>query len=230
MNKIIKIAVTTPDVGGFLAWQFTKFSLFLSGAKAIRTSPSHPIDLKKVDGIVFGGGSDINPYLYKQKKHPKTNNIDKKRDEFELKLLKQSIKLKLPILGICRGMQLINIYFRGSLIQDIFDLNLKNKEIYKITPFAYKKVFILPNTKLYSILKQKVIFTNSIHHQSIKTLGKDLKMSAYDENKLIYAIEKINYPFLIGVQWHPEYMINDLKQRKIFKNLVYFAKKQKKYF
>jgi putative glutamine amidotransferase len=222
MKQKVKIAVTGPDEGGFLAWQFTKFSLFLVGAKAIRTTPSHPINLNEVDGIIFGGGSDINPALYHQKREKETKNIDKKRDSYEIKLLKKALQKQMPILGICRGMQLINITLGGTLYQHIFNLNLQYE--HKKTPFAYKKVFIKTNTKLYSIFKQKVIIVNSIHHQAVSKLGKNLIISAYDENKIVQAIESIHYPFLVGVQWHPEYMINDLLQRRLFKKFVQFAR------
>ncbi len=218
MKQKVRIAVTGPDSGGFLAWQFTKFTLMLVGAHPIRTTPNHPINLAGVDGIIFGGGSDIDPNLYHEKKEPFTKSIDKKRDRYEIKLLEEAIKRKLPILGICRGMQLINIYFGGSLYQHIYNLNLRYE--HKKTPFAYKRVFILPKTKLYSIFKQKEIIVNSIHHQAIKRLGEGLKISAYDENRIIQAIEAPSFAFLIGVQWHPEYMINDLLQRRLFKELI----------
>ncbi len=226
MKRVVKIAVTGPDKGGFLAWQFTKLTLFLVGAKAIRTSPSHPIDLKEVDGIIFGGGSDIDPSFYNEKKEKYTKNVDKKRDIYEFRLLKEALKLQLPIFGICRGMQLINVYFKGSLYQHIYNLPLKYE--HKKTPFPYKKVFIKPHTKLYSIIKQRTIIVNSIHHQAVKKLGENLKISAYDENKIVQAIESTTYKFLLGVQWHPEYMINDLLQRRLFKALVEAAKKRKR--
>ena len=225
MNRKVRIGVTGPDHGGFLAWNFTKFMLFLSEAVAVRITPSHQVDLSTLDGVVIGGGSDIDPKLYGQKRDNRTVNIDHKRDKLEWQVIDTLYKRKVPIMGICRGMQMINVYFGGTLNQHVHDLDLQYT--HQKSPLPHKIVYIKPHTLLYKILKVRKCEVNSIHHQAVEKTGKGLQVCATDENRLIQAIEHTKYPFLLGVQWHPEYMPQSTLQRRLFKALVDQAKKKR---
>jgi putative glutamine amidotransferase len=221
MAKQVKkplIGVTGPDRGGFMAWNFTRFMLFLSEANAVRITPSHKVDASRLDGLVVGGGSDIDPRLYGEKRDPRTAHIDHKRDKMEWKLIEQLYRQKKPMLGICRGMQMLNVYLGGTLNQHILDMDLEYT--HQKSPLPHKIIFIKPHTLLYSILKVRKCEVNSIHHQAVEKLGKGLLVSAEDKNRIVQAIEHTAYPFLLGVQWHPEYMPQSLLQRRLFKAFV----------
>ncbi len=212
------IGVSGPDRGGFTAWNFTRFMLFLAEARAVRITPSHPFDADKLDGLVIGGGSDIDPRLYGARRHPKTVHIDHKRDKMEWALIEKLYRRKVPMLGICRGMQMLNVFFGGTLNQHILDMDLPYTHQKSALP--HKIVFIKPHTLLYSILKVRQCEVNSIHHQAVEKVGKGLQVSATDKNKIVQAIEHTDYPFLLGVQWHPEYMPQSSLQRKLFQAFV----------
>ncbi len=216
------IGVTGPDRGGFMAWNFTRFMLFLSEADAVRITPSHRISPERLDGLIIGGGSDIDPRLYGAKKHPKTVHIDHRRDKMEWALIDTLYRLRRPMMGICRGMQMLNVYLGGTLDQNILDRDLPYA--HQKSPLPHKIVLIKPHTLLYSILRVRKCEVNSIHHQAVSKLGKGLQVCAEDENGIVQAIEHTSYPFLLGVQWHPEYMPQSALQRRLFKAFVDSAK------
>jgi len=224
--KNIIIGVTGPDHGGNTAWRFTAFALRLSGARAIRLTPSREPFSHTLDAIVIGGGSDIDPSLYGENPHEATVHLDHRRDEMEWRLLEENLSREIPIMGICRGAQMINVFHGGTLNQHIFDEDLEYT--HKKTPLPYKKVYIKPHTKLHAILQSSECIVNSIHHQSMERTGEGLIHVAFDENRIPQAIEHTTHPFLIGVQWHPEYMLQKVQQRALFKALVEQTKKGKK--
>jgi putative glutamine amidotransferase len=142
------------------------------------------------------------------------NTLDYKRDAFEIGLLKQATERKLPVLGICRGAQIINIYFGGSLHEDI-------SEFYSERPlprsvFPTKEIFIEENSHLATALKNKHCRVNSLHHQAMKKISEGLWVTAEEDNTIVQAIEHRDYPFMLGVQWHPEYLLLDSRQRQLF--------------
>jgi putative glutamine amidotransferase len=155
-----------------------------------------------------------------------TQREDKERDELEFGILKQVIERQLPILGICRGAQLINVYFGGSLHQDIAEFYTEQPYLNSILPKS--TIIIEPHSRLHSILGKKYTRVNSLHHQSVKTVGQKLKIVAREPNGIVEAIEHSDHPFLIGVQWHPEFLIPYRTQRKIFKQLVEASQKNTK--
>ena len=107
------IGVCLPNKGNFFAYVFIKLNLYLQNAKAVKLKPSKKnIDINKLDGFILSGGSDINPAIYGANENAHNTPLDKKRDIFELDMLEKAYKRKIPILGICRGAQLINIYWR----------------------------------------------------------------------------------------------------------------------
>tara|TARA_Y100001970_G_C14249325_1_gene870624 strand:- start:2897 stop:3604 length:708 start_codon:yes stop_codon:yes gene_type:complete len=165
--------------------------------------------LNILDGLVITGGNfDINPKLYSTI-NVSSRNIKDKRTNFEIDIFKKFLDTKKPILGICGGEQLMNVACGGNLIQDI------NKSI-KTTIFHEQQnprnevsheITILKNSKLHKIVKNEKIEVNSAHHQSVKTLGKEIISTAVASDGVIEAIEHNNHPWCIGVQWHPEFLI-----------------------
>lgn len=156
--------------------------------------------LNAFDGIILTGGGDIDPSFYQEELKYKALEFNTKRDEIELWIARN---FPGPILGICRGMQVINVAFGGTLIQDIKT---------ELKPFvdhgepdilSFHKVKLVDKTRLKELFGSSTIKVNSSHHQAVKTLGENLKASAYAEDGLIEAIESTEKD-IIGVQWHPE--------------------------
>jgi putative glutamine amidotransferase len=224
MAKKPLIGICLPDEGNFFAHIFIKLNLKIQGAYSVRLRPSKDnLEFESLDGLILSGGSDIDPTIYGADQDAHNTPLDKKRDAFELEMIDKAYKSKIPILGICRGAQLINIYFEGNLHPKILDLD--EYIIHKNSFFPIKSAIIKKISKLFSIIKKKEVIINSIHNQAIDKVGEDLKITACHD-KIIQAIEKEDYPFLLGVQWHPEYLIYLKDHRLIFKNFVLFCSKQ----
>lgn len=179
--------------------------------------------LNLIDGLLFiGGGFDVHPKRYGQKIHPKVT-LNEPRDNFEFEMFLRAIKQRpeMPILGICNGMQLMNIIFGGDCIQHIPDYpKYMNHEQSQNPEFmeagkAYHDVEINQKSQLFEIAQIKNIKTNSSHHQAVGNLGKNMIVSAKSNDGIIEAIEHQQHPFCLGVQWHPEFGSNPADQ-KIF--------------
>jgi putative glutamine amidotransferase len=213
-----KVGVCLPHSGNRFAFAFIKLHLWLQKAHAIPLRPSKKnINIQQLDALILSGGDDIDPSIYGGDKYAHNTKLDPKRDKFELEMLQKAYEQKLPILGICRGAQLINIFFKGNLYATILDLD--EFLIHQNSVFPIKQVEVEKDSKLHAIVQDDAIVANSIHNQAINKVGVELKISAKHE-KIIEAIEMPNYPFLLGVQWHPEYLIYFRKQRAIFKALL----------
>lgn len=165
--------------------------------------------LEECDGLLLTGGPDINPGLYGKKYDTTLVDIsDFKRDSLELLLIKKALKLELPLLGICRGLQMINISQGGTLIRDIpTEFNSKIYHRCSDKSNCYHQIFIKKNSQLYKTVNNDLGIVNTNHHQGIDILAGNLSAVAYSEDSLIEAIElSDNKSFLLGVQWHPERM------------------------
>ncbi len=147
--------------------------------------------------------------------------IDRKRDKLEYKLIDHSVSNNLPVLGICRGAQLLNVYFGGSLYQDIKSFYTESPQIRSILP--KKKIQLKQNSKLAGILHCRTCTVNALHHQAIKETGNRLQVVARETTDVIQAIEHNDKRFILGVQWHPEFLPQMWRQRQIFKQMIHEA-------
>lgn len=184
--------------------------------------------VENIDALILSGGQDVNPLLWDEEPHNKLGTIMPKRDTFDSKLFKIALELKKPILGICRGEQLINVAEGGSLYQDISLIeNAYIKHTQQCPPHvATHTVEIKEDTKLYEILNENEIQVNSFHHLGINKVAPGYIVSAISKDGVIEAIEKVGEDFVIGVQWHPEMMTKECsKMKKIFMGLVDAASK-----
>lgn len=158
-----------------------------------------------ISGLIISGGGDIPPEYYGEK--PETDSlrpVSTNRIDFELKILEKFIELEKPVLGICYGMQLINVFFGGSLYQDI-----------KGHREGYHEVTIQDN----SLIPPGTYRVNSSHHQAIKQKDRGIKVLGFSSDGIIEAITHIDHKWLFGIQWHPERM-DDPSSRRIFENFV----------
>ncbi len=172
-----------------------------------------PAYVSMLDGLVIsGGGFDIDPALYGVKeKHP-TVNIRPLRTQFEMALTKAMLDANKPILGICGGLQIINVLLGGTLIQhipdevssDINHVQVQDRDI------PQHMVDITPNTLLGALAHEKQAPVNSIHHQAVKTLGSGLVENARSPDGIIEGVESTQHKFCLGVQWHPEFHVSPL--------------------
>ena len=171
-------------------------------------------DVEKCNGIILSGGNDINPRLYNQPDflvYVNPKEIDEKRDEFEWKIIKHTEENQKPLLGICRGLQLVNVYFGGSLVPDIPAFGKFNHGKFKEGNDRNHLVDIDPNSVLYKIIGGEKGEVNSAHHQSVDMPGFDLVVNVLSPDGIIEGMERresAGKSFLILVQWHPERMEN----------------------
>jgi putative glutamine amidotransferase len=175
--------------------------------------------LSCLDGILFSGGPDVNPLYFNEEAIPECGSVVKERDLMELSLLPLVMQKQLPILAICRGIQTVNIALGGDIYQDIkaqTECQVKIMHYQKAkSSTTIHKVQIVKDTLLERILHKDVSLVNSFHHQVVRNLGKELTVAATSSDGLIEAVTMENYPFFLGVQWHPEelYEVEEDAQR-----------------
>ena len=169
----------------------------------------------KIDGLLIPGGDDLDPSYYNEERLPEVKPVSKERSVFEIALLKEMVKLRKPVLGICYGMQLVNVAFGGTLYQDI-ESQLKVAINHKTD---YHIIVITENR----FLREGRFSVNSTHHQAIKEPGSGLSIIARSTDNLIEAFCHEDYPFLIGIQWHPERRLEEEISLGIFDSFVKVA-------
>ncbi len=180
-------------------------------------------EIEKCQGIMLTGGSDINPRLYNQPDfltYCDPNDIDEKRDEFEWRIMQHIEENQKPLLGICRGLQFVNVFYGGTLIPDIPAFGKFNHAIIAQDKDRHHLVEIDPNSFLYGLLGEEKGQVNSAHHQGVDMPGFGLVVNAMSPDGIIEGMEKRDSEgrtFLMLVQWHPERMTD---QQSVFsKNL-----------
>jgi putative glutamine amidotransferase len=211
------IGVTTSSRGGKRSFSAHKLALWRAGAHAVRLTARRPLKGRRLDGLIIGGGDDIGAAIYDGEVLPDVR-VDPERDELELALLARYVPAALPILGICRGAQMINVAMGGTLYTDIHEVYEKAPRMRTILP--RKRVSIVENSGLNAILRCNPCLVNALHHQSVNKVGTGLRVVAYDEVNIVQALEGTSDAFLIGVQWHPELLPFSRPQQRLFDALV----------
>ncbi|MBN8432079.1 type 1 glutamine amidotransferase [Microbulbifer salipaludis] len=183
-------------------WWCTAAALWLAGATPERISVRHKPSGKPLQGLVIGGGDDISPEHYHGDLREKVKS-DPERDQLEIHWINTALEQRLPLLGICRGAQLINVVLGGDLHSDI--RNLRRRTYNRPGLLPTKQVFVQPDSTLAQLSRRK-LRVNSLHHQAIKRLGKGLRVVGRDLDEFTQAVESDSGRPIIGVQWHPEYL------------------------
>ncbi len=185
----------------------------------------------RVAGVVLTGGEDIDPSCYDAHRHPATQKSHPKRDATELALVEAAREAKRPLLGICRGMQLLNVALGGSLVQDLgmqrpsdVPHSLETSRTHRVHSLT-----ILERSRLAAAIKQKQIEVNSLHHQAVDELAPSLRATAYAPDGVVEAVETRDDWWVLAVQWHPEELIDDSKpwDRAIFATFAAACDKMK---
>ena len=165
---------------------------------------------QELDGFLFTGGPDVHPFLFGEETQAHCGNVSPARDQMELSMLPMIMELRKPVLGICRGIQVLNIALGGNIWQDIPSQVTREFPLAHSQPFHYDMpchtVSLTKGSHLAQISGSSSIEVNSMHHQAVKDVASGLIASAYSTDHLIEAVEMPGYPFFIGVQWHPEYL------------------------
>jgi len=190
--------------------------------------------LSLTDGLLLSGGYDVHPFLYGAEPAPKLGKIHPARDTVELALIEAAFTRKMPILGICRGIQILNVALGGTLFQDIdsdhFSTKLLKHVQQSARAVATHYVQIMAENLLATILQQEKIAVNSFHHQAVNVLAEKLKVAAKSSDGIIEAVVHEDLPFCLAVQWHPEELAiaGDEPAQKLFSAFVEASLKFKK--
>lgn len=192
---------------------------------------THVIDtiMSKVDGIMITGGGDIETKRFNGPDHPRVYGVDVDRDNLEIGLVHAAESTGKPILGICRGIQIINVALGGDLFTDIQNQKIDALKHDWFPDYPRNRlshpIAIKSDTLLNHILKIPVTEVNSLHHQAIRNLSNKLFATAFAPDGIIEAIELRDHPFFIGVQWHPEWLYDFETTKKLFNAFIHAAKR-----
>lgn len=215
------IGVTTSSRSGWRIFPLVNLNLWLAGGRGVRWGAGRPADLSGVDGLVIGGGDDISPELYGGEVRL-TARLDPERDALERALAEAAMSEGIPVLGICRGAQMLNVALGGSLHRDAWDAYPDARFVRTILP--RRDVEIVPESQLAAHAGHAPMRVNALHTQAVLRLGAGLRVAARDSAGMVQAIERRSDPFALGVQWHPEHLFYARRQRAIFRAFVTAAK------
>lgn len=214
------IAVTGPRRGAWGPRACVALGIWLAGGRPVQIRPGNPMTSEHWQGVVISGGHDIDPVLYAAEPEVRPR-YDRDRDTFESMVIDQALARRLPLLGICRGAQLLNVRLGGDLFQELRSQRQYTSNRRTLLPL--KTLQIVPVSRLARWLAIRHCRINSLHNQAINRLGRGLRIAGRDLDGIVQAIEHPDSPFLLGVQWHPEFLLPWSHQRRLFKHLVQAA-------
>ena len=173
----------------------------------------------KLNGILFSGGGDLNPNLYKGERDKFSHGISNERDALEMALVKIALASDLPVLGICRGFQLLNVALGGSLFTDL-PTQRPSRIIHSTLASDAHEVTIETHSRLFQVIGSERLRVNSRHHQAVRNLADGLQVTANASDGLIESFELPGKRFFLAVQWHPENLQNMPEHRRIFESFI----------
>jgi len=179
-----------------------------------------PAMLAGVQGVVMTGGGDVQPSLYGAVPEPETHNVDSRRDEFDMALLHGALQRDIPVLAICRGMQVANVALGGTLVQHVPSVTGQHHDQNKRGHEAVHKVKIEPDSHLAEALGETELDVNSIHHQAVLEAAPGSRAVAWADDGTVEAFEIEGNRHLVAVQWHPELLEDWPEQQGLFRQLV----------
>ncbi len=218
------IAITGPERGAIGPRSLVALAVRYYGARPLQIRPSHQRRVPACDAVVVTGGHDIHPVLYAAEPEV-VPRYDRERDALEKTVIHDALGRRLPILGICRGAQLLNACCGGNLFQDL--RGRRDKTSHRRTLLPLKTLEVVPGTLLADLMGAGRHKINSLHNQAIDRVGDGLGVSGRDLDGIVQAVENPDYGFLLGVQWHPEFLLYLGKQRALFGALVRRARLQR---
>lgn len=183
--------------------------------------------LQKLNGLILTGGPDVHPHYYQEEPCLGIGAVDRQRDSFELNCIEIALRKSLPLLAICRGVQILNIALGGNVYQDIKSVVPDVLEHFQTAPgsIPWHRVSFSPHSLFARLHNAEQLAVNSFHHQAIKRVAPDLLAVGWSSDGIIEAVESEKYPFILGVQWHPERMAeHDREYLKEFSLLIEWAR------
>lgn len=229
------IGITTS--GKLLTGSFCLTGSYVEGVRAaggipILLPPGEPAEatfiLKQVDGLIFSGGGDIDPSIYNGVRHPTIYNVDAERDRSEILLAQLALQSDIPILGICRGLEVLVVASGGSLIPHLPDEygEAVFHRAEQLRPIEHS-VQMTPGSRLATIMGVTEATVVSWHHQAASTVSPEWQVTARTADGVIEAVEHQHHPWALALQWHPELSVNERSQQRIFRALIAAASDRK---
>ncbi|MCI4660897.1 MAG: gamma-glutamyl-gamma-aminobutyrate hydrolase family protein [Neomegalonema sp.] len=222
LDRVPLIGVTTSRNRGWRMWAAAWLVLKLQGCRPIRIqAPQDDAVWEDLDGLLIGGGDDVEAELYGLEPLPNTK-IDPERDALEMAGLAALWDSAMPILGTCRGSQIMNVFRGGTLHQDIYAAYERARRMRTVLPL--KRVRLEPQTQLARIIGRGAIDVNALHNQSVDRLGDEMVVSGRDSGGVVQSTETKGDRFRIGVQWHPEFLFYRSAHWRLFRAFTDAAK------
>jgi putative glutamine amidotransferase len=204
------------------SWFCLRLAIRFAGGIPLRISVRHEVDRDRLQGLVISGGDDIHPSIYQAEAQPRAV-YDPDRDALERDYIGFALERELPVLGICRGYQLLNAHCGGNLYTDIRSLRRETSNFATILP--RKTVNLVAGSRMSALFSTDILKVNSLHYQAVDRPAEVFDICGRDLDDFPQAIEHNGGREIMGVQWHPEYMLYLPRQRRLFQWLVAAARR-----